>query len=378
MSSASVTLVVPAASAREDPAWSSFRPDGAITLVAVLKPLDVTNVSRVVVVVLKEHVDAKCGGDAAGLQDYLAAQLGFRSGGGAAEGESGKPALQVVALEQPTTDAVQTVCEAITRCGIEGPLFVKDCDGAFPHKVAADDHVVVLPITSQSVTSLHDLPSKSFAYECGGILTNIVEKQIVSDLACVGGYGFASAAEFVAAQARVRATAELAKKSGSAVSGSVFTSHVALQLLFEESVFRVVKVGSFEDWKTPAAWAANSKQYRNFVAHLDDGLVRPKVSWLAAKIREQAGSYTALSELYEPVQENIDTLRHAVEGAKGDRTIILSSHTEAQRAAIMSMLGDFGIPCDALVLGANARGTGFVLEHGRIAQESGNVLLLSA
>uniref|UniRef100_A0A7S1MHD8 Uncharacterized protein n=2 Tax=Neobodo designis TaxID=312471 RepID=A0A7S1MHD8_NEODS len=357
-----VTVVVPAAgraSRSRGPIWCRRRPDGSITLEAVIKPLGLAHVARVIVVVLRDHVDSHCGGDAAGLTQYLATKLGL---GTADRPVDDKATLEVLALENETADATETVCQAIERCGIDGPIFVKDCDGSFPHVVADDDHVCVLPITSESVTSLHDLPSKSFADECGGVLTNIVEKQIVSDLACVGGFGFASAAAFQRAQEKVRAASNSATRAGNG-PGRVFTSHVALQMLVEETVFRVIKVPTFEDWKTAEAWAANSQQYKNVLMHLDGVLVRPKQTWLAAAIREMADQPASLAPHFEPIAENVAAFRAAVTSVKSARAVVLSSLSEASRPAVAAMLKEFNIPCDSLVLGCSAVGSTFLLAH---------------
>ena len=411
----SVTVVIPAAAGRRDPktgaalppTWCLERPDGRLVIESVVRRLGLRQCSRVAVVVLESHVDAYCGGDVAALEAFLIKSIGAAV--------LGSCRLVVLALKEPTSSAADTVRVAIERLNITGPLFVKDCDGAFAYDVTADNCVVTLRVTSENAASLHDLPSKSFAEECGGVLTNVVEKHIVNDLVCVGGYGFASVADFSRALRAVEDSAARTAKAGGA-AGRIFTSHLVLFLLMEGSVvFRVDRVNDFDDWKTAEAWRTNARQHRNIVITLEGVLVRPKTTALAARIREAALTATPLVHSapppdaepspassfaaaavattattttvddddegpsprtasliaeFEPIDANIDALRRAAVssssaggGQNKTQVVILSSRPEKARPAVIALLKALAIPCDALVLGSQVATTTIVTAH---------------
>lgn len=69
------------------------------------------------------------------------------------------------------------------------PVFIKDCDSFFTAQLPEGNFVCL-------TTEEYD-PQKSFVEVKNGLITEIAEKSPISDIACVGGYGFASSQEFV-------------------------------------------------------------------------------------------------------------------------------------------------------------------------------------
>lgn len=342
----SVSVVIPAAGGTtRPPVWLLERPDGRLIIEVIIQQLDLTEASRVLVVVLQSHVDEFCGGNVAAVQDHILASIR------ATDSLPPTCALKIVCMPTPSKSAADTVRYAVDTERIDGPIFVKDCDGAFRHKVTGENVVVGLKLTSANSERLHDLPSKSYVEDCGGVLTNVCEKQIVSDTICVGGYGFSSAATFVAALAEVERTA-IATAGAGGPSGRIFTSHIVLHLLLNAAeVFRVALVDELEDWKNEAGWKRNARTYRNYAVALEGVLVTPKPAAFALRMANNP-----LSECYDAVAANIDAVR-AVHAKGHSRVIVMSSQPECRRAAVDELLRALNVPCDALVLGMLAGGT---------------------
>jgi hypothetical protein len=407
-----VDVVIPAAAARRPdqrvPTWCLERPDGSLVIESVIRPLDLTHVRRVVPVMLRADIDEFCGGDTHALEAHLEQTLGAAVLKGSR--------VTVVQLDQPTGSAGETVQAAIRILGLADGLFIKDCDGCFEHTVQREDCVVCLKISSVNARSLHDLPSKSFVEECGGVLTNIVEKHIVNDLVCLGGYGFQSADAFLRALTAVQRAAQDTKLAGSGSSGMspvgrIFNSHLVLHLLLAEgAIFRVVKAPWFDDWKTQEAWVANARHHRNIVVQLEGVLLRLTSNGLAARINESlmrsastsaaspcsmpaplsnagpAGSFsspadssspagggrtppvrlggasTRMLDEFVPIAANIDALRRAVATTR-TQVVVLSSRPERLRSQVEALLREYDIPFDALVLGLQSATTTLIGAH---------------
>ena len=98
----------------------------------------------------------------------------------------------VVLLENPTSSAPETVYEGLLESKVEGGILIKDCDGYFKldTKKSMDSNFV-------AVADLHKLGKllvKNKSYVKLGnnnTISNIVEKKVISNLFCVGGYYFA-------------------------------------------------------------------------------------------------------------------------------------------------------------------------------------------
>lgn len=148
----------------------------------------------------------------------------------------------IVILDKPTRGPADTVYQIIKASGLnDSPIFIKDCDSYFEHDFSDGNYVCVSKISQHEV--LKKLASKSFTISNEhGIITDIVEKEVVSDTFCVGGYKFVSAAMF--------------KKSFEEIISQreVFVSDVIGRCINDSQIFteKVVKdyvdVGTAQDW----------------------------------------------------------------------------------------------------------------------------------
>ena len=92
---------------------------------------------------------------------------------------------------------------------------------------------------------LKNLKGKSFVkINKENIVIDIIEKKIVSDLFCCGGYKFKNKREFMTAYNKIKKI----------VSGEIFVSHVIQQMINDDKIFTFTKaknytdVGTFDEW----------------------------------------------------------------------------------------------------------------------------------
>jgi hypothetical protein len=152
--------------------------------------------------------------------------------------------IQVIILENRTTGPADTVYQILKQAELTTEEFlIKDCDSFFNHDYQEGNYVCVSNIRDHEI--LKRLASKSFIVANDqGIITSIIEKQVVSDKFCVGGYKFESADMFMSAFEKLK----------DAHVKEIFVSHIIEECLnngaiFKESTVRnYVDVGTAEEW----------------------------------------------------------------------------------------------------------------------------------
>jgi hypothetical protein len=150
--------------------------------------------------------------------------------------------INYVIIDRPTRGPADTVYQILQNSNVKGEFLVKDCDSFFDHEISEGNYICVSNISKHEV--LKKLASKSFVIvNEQDIVTNIIEKQVVSDTFCVGGYKFESAEQY--------------KKSFefvSQMSGEIFVSDIIGHMLDRSCVFtkkdvtNYVDVGTAQDW----------------------------------------------------------------------------------------------------------------------------------
>jgi len=155
------------------------------------------------------------------------------------------PNIKIVILEERTKGPAETAYKIIKQSGIslDSDILIKDCDSYFNHKVSDGNYVCISTIAEHAV--LKRLASKSFIIANDqGIVTNIIEKEVISNKFCVGGYKFESAKLFC----------ETFEKLQNKDVGEIFVSHVIEDCLnnhkifLEKHVTDYIDVGTAEEW----------------------------------------------------------------------------------------------------------------------------------
>lgn len=153
--------------------------------------------------------------------------------------------ITVVVLENRTSGPADTVYQILKSINLseEEDFLIKDCDSFFDHEYQEGNYVCISSIKNHDV--LKRLSSKSFVITNNqGIITNIVEKQVVSDKFCVGGYKFESAGMFTETYDRL--VDEHVEE--------IFVSHIIEECLNNNHVFKESMVDNYVDVGTADEW----------------------------------------------------------------------------------------------------------------------------
>lgn len=243
-----------------------------------MSSLGTDKVSRIIIAVPKSLIQQHCDSPAAfeKIFDTL--------------GTDKRSKLEIFYSEQKTRDVIDTVTAVIQKHNVSGSIFIKDANNNFAHSVDAGNYTAFLSIVkeenpirisnprshnrSSSKSDLRPLQKRdlrpdlidatkksyvSFSYD--NIVSNISHASFVSSQFCCGGYGFLSAADFLASSQRLRTLLQAAAIDLAPLNNGLKIIDVIWQMICEGHLFFGAKVSEYDDWGSLAAWTAYKATY---------------------------------------------------------------------------------------------------------------------
>lgn len=106
--------------------------------------------------------------------------------------------IKFIKLEDQTKSQVETIYKAVTQSHIEGSIFIKDADNSFKlNKIQSCNSVCIYSIEDCTV---FEPQHKSYvSIDDNMLITNIIEKRVVSKYFNCGGYSFKDVNYFIEA-----------------------------------------------------------------------------------------------------------------------------------------------------------------------------------
>lgn len=283
------------------PKWLLTHPDGNLMFFKALEGLDLQTVDELVLVCRQDHQDEF------GVEEIIARQ--FSSGG------MGVP--HRVVLVPATQSQPETVARGIEQGQLEGPIFIKDSDNTFQSAVRPGNLVATMDLNRLSYI---DAANKSYVeLDQEGRVTNIVEKRVISNTFCVGGYGFASASEFLATFHELEN------------SSALYVSHVIYKMLLGGHIFDSLAVDSFIDWGTLRDWDRYKRQFGAIFLDLDGTIVQSSAQFF----EPYWGTTGAIAENLSAVNALYDTGKV--------RIVLTTSRTRAWESVTREQLQRIGL-----------------------------------
>ena len=234
-------------------------------------------------------------------------------------------AIQVVILETRTTGPADTVYQILKQAGLTTEEFlIKDCDSFFDHDYQEGNYVCVSNIRDHEI--LKRLASKSFIVSNDqGIITSIIEKQVVSDKFCVGGYKFESADMFISAFEKLK----------DAHVKEIFVSHIIEECLNDDAIFKESSVSNYVDVGTAEEWFEYNDKAVIF-CDIDGTLIK-------------AQSRTEIGQPPVVLEKNIKRIKELI--ANGSQVIFTTARHTITHAITDQMLTDLGFTDFKLISG---------------------------
>jgi histidinol phosphatase-like enzyme len=234
--------------------------------------------------------------------------------------------VRIVVIENPTKGPAHTVYEIIKRTNLSEnvPILIKDCDSFFQHKVDDGNYVVVSKIKKNSV--LKQLAAKSFVISNDqGIISNIVEKDVVSDTFCIGGYKFNKSSSFVSAYEKLSENID-----------EVFISHVIQNCLLNKEIFIECVAENYLDVGTLEEWIEYNKNVYTIFCDIDGTII-------------QAQPKHKYHETPTILQDNVNRLLEL--SNQGTEIIFTTSRSDSKHKVTEEMLKKLGFKNFKLLTG---------------------------
>lgn len=174
--------------------------------------------------------------------------------------------IEVMFLEESLSQP-HTIYQAIKKYSLYGQIYCKDTDNYFECGTPLFGNY--LGVINLDQVELIDARNKSYAeFNEQGILTNIIEKQVISQTFCTGLYGFESADEFCESYERLQHHENL------------YVSHILLDFLLHNKTVRRLDVKNYVDWGTSREWLDYKKDFKTYFVDIDGVLVKSSAEYI--------------------------------------------------------------------------------------------------
>lgn len=290
------TLIIPAAgkSSRYPNMrikWLLTHPTGEIMLQKVLNALGYKKFDRVIITILKEHCEKY-------EADIILNQV-FGS------------QVELLILDEPTKSPTETIYKTIKAKKVKGCVTVKDSDGIAKINNESSSDYYVAGLTINSDSSVNHIQSKSFIIKNDdNIVHDIIEKEVVSNIICVGKWKL-KAQDFIEAYEAIFGSDVYVKNN------ETYMSHIISYLIMKKNIiFSYVEVDEYADWGTKKEWYQEIKKHSTYIFDIDGVLLK------------NYGKYGRKNwyNTFEPIDENIKLLKRL--SSQKAQIIFMTSRTD--------------------------------------------------
>ena len=257
------------------PKWLLTHPNGNLMFHEAISGLDLQGVDEIILVCRDDHYQKF------EVEDVLKRQFSISP-------------IQIpyrIIPVSPTKSQPETVYSAIRKGNIQGPIYIKDSDNYFVDSVRPGNRVASINLSKLSYV---DAANKSYVeLDSHGQIINIVEKHVISNTFCVGGYSFLDASQFAS-------TFEELENSS-----SLYVSHIIYKMLIDGVPFESSGVSEFIDWGTLKEWNRFRKEFATLFIDIDGCVVKNSGQF-----------FSPIWGQTQAIQENVDYINQLFESGK--------------------------------------------------------------
>jgi hypothetical protein len=154
-------------------------------------------------------------------------------------------AVTIIELPKVTNGPAETAYQIaqLATLPTDTSVLIKDCDSYFKHNITDGNYVCVSNVTEHEV--IYNIANKSFTIANeNGIIQNIIEKSIVSNIFCVGGYKFDKLSDFISGY----------ESLVDSMKTEFFISHIIQYNISKGDIFLIKYVTDYVDVGTLQQW----------------------------------------------------------------------------------------------------------------------------
>jgi hydroxymethylpyrimidine pyrophosphatase-like HAD family hydrolase len=234
---------------------------------------------------------------------------------------------EIILLKEKTESQSETIFNAIKEKNIEGFIFVKDSDNYFDVEIK-DQSNQICYFDLNSIDGINARNKSYIQLDTNGIVSNIVEKKVISSNFSVGGYGFSDAYEFCKNYENLKD-----------IEGECYISNIIFEMLLSGKTFTGTNTLNYKDWGTLEDWNKYKETYKTLFVDLDGTLVTNTSHLFPPYIGEGT-----------PLQNNIDYLNKLYSSGRV-RIVITTSRPKEYYQDTINELKNKQIPFDEIIMG---------------------------
>lgn len=227
---------------------------------------------------------------------------------------------EVCILENSTSGPAETIYQTIRKMNIQGAIVIKDSDNYIQIEECKYTNFVAGLNLFEYEQDIINIKNKSFiiANEQNHIL-DVVEKQIKSDIICIGLYGIKKASDFIEAYEALSDENYGIKR--------LYVSHIISYLIGRRGyVYKYIKTIDYENWSTDKEWNIVQRKYATYFINFENVLSKDKSE-------EYDYDRNVTLSLNSPMIENIKILAE-----RGGKIIITTSHSDKFKMRIFDLM----------------------------------------
>jgi hypothetical protein len=311
-----ISLIIPCAGKSNrfsgKPKWLKTCPNGNLMIQECIKGLNLNNVKNIYFTFLKEHIDKHCNN--CNIQDLFLFT---------------KKKIHIYIIDKYTKSQTETIYKTIKYFDIKGAFFIKDCDNYFEHKITNKNCVCTLNINNN--TNVNELHNKSFI-EINNVdnIINICEKQIISNIICVGGYGFEDTNLFIEQFEEINT-------SNNILENELYVSHIIYKFLLNNIIFKNEEINNYIDWGTQNQWNNYFSTFKTLFIDIDGTLFKNSSQYFSPKWGTT-----------KPIEENINYIKSLYKTGRV-QIILTTSRKEEYKNITIDQLKTYDIPYDNII-----------------------------
>jgi len=234
---------------------------------------------------------------------------------------------EIVFLDEKTQSQSETVFKAIKKKEISGFIFVKDSDNYFELDTINPSNQICY-FDLNEIDGINARNKSYLQIDTNNVVSNIVEKKIISSNFSVGGYGFSDANKFCDVYESLKD-----------IEGECYISNIIFEMLLSGKTFFGTKTKNYKDWGTLEDWNKYKETYKTLFVDLDGTLVTNTSHQFPPYIGEGL-----------PLQNNINYL-NKLHSTKRVKIIITTSRPKEYYQKTIDELKDKNIPFDDIIMG---------------------------
>tara|TARA_B100001769_G_C22060831_1_gene570541 strand:+ start:135 stop:1193 length:1059 start_codon:yes stop_codon:yes gene_type:complete len=234
---------------------------------------------------------------------------------------------EIIYLNEQTNSQSETIYKALLKKDIKGFITIKDSDNFF-ESTFEDTKNKVSYYNLHKTTNINPSNKSYIQLDENNIITNIVEKTIISPTFSIGGYSFNSANDFIHSFESIKD-----------IEGECYISNIIYDMMLKDQIFYGQVCNNYKDWGTLEDWNNYKTQYNTLFVDIDGTLVENT----SYKFPPYIGNG-------KPLVNNIKWLRKLYNEGKTQIVLTTSRPQEYMQETIIELF-EKEIPYDKLIMG---------------------------